>query len=878
MSNFDFLKNYDEKLYKSAINVEDSIIKTSPGAVKNYATPFLQRVLELLLAEIGQKFNSRKKFYYQLDAVYREGKISYGFKQRIYDAYQLRSRIHDDIEEMERSELLIAQQLHEKLFYISKKLYMDFCPDRDKYEWVGEFRPIEIDNSEREVDLLEIPDFSLINDFGYDYCIICGEPNHSSDSLCCWRCNREMDNANNFISIRNHFAKEKTLTEDKLIRYGIPEGYVKQLVSSMVRENLLVVKGREITFNNMYLDKYLSKIDSYISICELITKFRQGKLTPAEIKQTQEYRLGSREEKPFYQFYKIVDHEIIFIFEDYLVTNRDIWKSMDHSAITQEQLKRWYEINLANHQRHQFNEAFKVFNDLLIEEYLDLKSQGILEAEIKETLNVSDGVYDFWITYDANFERKVKQIKIDLLMEAIKDGKTRPEVIEYAGVTSSEYENLIKFSDFKGNEFSKLRNKEIESRKREFVKYLYNFDLRIACVKSKFTVDDFYDYYDSADVNSQFYVKSTRMLMDKYLTLRRMGKTKAEAIERAGIRQKYMHRWLNRSIYADFKDEDLHVTVELVIKCFKQNRPMDEIEEISGMDVSAIRRNILLGEKGSEVFRPLYEYYEAKIIPKKLSKFLETKNRYSFRESLQASGLTEEEFDKYCELGKSGDECFVDFYEEVYPFKRSIYLKHLLDGKSQKIALKESGFTEDEYEEHKDDLNSSISTIKRIIVMDEITNNKTSALAAKKANVTVEEIYDWYFKGKDGDETYEKFYEVFHGGYVRPAINAIQKSMDNNESHLDYMIRHNKDKFTKKDVEIWVKSGLLDNKVLVSLENYDKKDKKRKSKFDSNEMLKEMGIEDYDRVSTRKNSNSSSILSRNDYDEEEMKRQIMKNK
>ena len=111
---------------------------------------------------------------------------------------------------------------------------------------------------------------------------------------------------------------------------------------------------------------------------------------------------------------------------------------------------------------------------------------------------------------------------------------------------------------------------------------------------------------------------------------------------------------------------------------------------------------------------------------------------------------------------------------------------------------------------------------------------------------------------------------------MRPAINAIQKSMDNNLSHLDFIIKHNKDKFTKKDVEIWVKRGLLDNKVLVLLENNEDKDKKEKSNFNSNEMLKEMGVEDYDKISTRKNSGSSSILNKKDFDEEELKRQILK--
>jgi len=874
VSNFDFLKDYDRKLYKSAIKIEESV-RHSPGAVQKYATPFLQRVLELLLEEIGKTFNSRKDYYYQLDAVYREGKIKYSFKDKIYEAYQLRSRLHDDIEEMERSELAIVRQLYRKLFYIAKKLYVEHNPDYDKSEGVPEFVPIEIDTSERELDLIELPDFHEAIEMDYDFCIVCGASNHESDSLCCDKCNRVMDNANNFISISNHFGKNGKFTKRELVEYGIPEGYVNQLVDSMVRERMLEVKGIQITFNNMHWDEYLAKIDNYIAVCELITKFRENKMTPSEIKQTREYKLGSRENKAFYQFFKIVNREIKYLFEEYLVTNRDIWKSIDYSTITQEQLKRWYEINMGHYQKGRFNEAFKTFNDFLIEEYLDLASQGILEAEIRQRLNVSDTVYNFWKRYDSYFERNLKNIKIELLSEAIKDGKTTAEAIDYAGVTPREYEDIVKFSDFKDNDFSRLRKREMESRKKDFIKYLYNFDLRIACSKVNLTVEEFYEIYDSSDVNSDFYIKSTRMLMDKFLTQRRFGKTENEALEKTLIKDKYLQRWTSWEGYDEFRKEYLRVKVGLVIRGFKQKKPLDEIAETSGVNADVIRRNIFLGECGSEMFRPLYEYYEEKIIPKKLSKFLESKNHHSFRQSLKVSNLTEEEFNKYSELGKSGDKRYAQFYEELYMFKRGIYLKHRIDGKSQKIALRESGFTPEEYEEHKEYLSDSISTIKHIIVLEEIRKNNNSSMAANKANVTVDEIYDWYFKGRDGDEEYEEFYDAFHRGYVKPAVNSIQDSMDRNLSHLDFMIKHNKDKFTKKDVDIWVKNGLLNNNVLVLLKNRDEKDKDE-SKFDSKEMLKEMGVKDHDKISKRKKSPSSSILSRNEEDIEKMKKQILK--
>ena len=70
-----------------------------------------------------------------------------------------------------------------------------------------------------------------------------------------------------------------------------------------------------------------------------------------------------------------------------------------------------------------------------------------------------------------------------------------------------------------------------------------------------------------------------------------------------------------------------------------------------------------------------------------------------------------------------------------------------------------------------------------------------------------------------------------------------------------------------------------DNAILVNLKKSDDDDKTentKKSKSDANKMLKEMGVEDYDRISTRKSSNSSTILNRNDDDVEKLKKQILK--
>lgn len=222
MSNFDFLKDFDEELWKLGNRIEKQV-NISPSGVKADSTRFLERILEHLLAQIGQKFNTRKDFYSQLDAVYRADKISYGYKHKIYNAYSQRNKIHANIEEVEKNEYAVALQLHERLFYIAKKLYRDYNENYDEYKGVPAYKPIELDTSDDEIEQVKIPDFYQIIDIKYDYCVICGEPNHSNYSLCCPKCNRVMDNANNFISIRNSFGKNAKFTKEDIIEYGIPK-------------------------------------------------------------------------------------------------------------------------------------------------------------------------------------------------------------------------------------------------------------------------------------------------------------------------------------------------------------------------------------------------------------------------------------------------------------------------------------------------------------------------------------------------------------------------------------------------------------------------------------------------------------------------------
>ncbi|WP_405293930.1 hypothetical protein [Methanobrevibacter sp.] len=855
MSNFDFLKEFDNTLWKLGNRIEKNV-SVSPSGVKADATTFLEHILKELLNQAGLKYNSRKPFAEQVDAVFRSDlKMSNAYRERIKNAYNYRNKIHDEFDDIEKHEFQDAVQLHEKLFYIVRKFYRDYNENYDQYKGVPEFKPLEFDLSEDEV---KIRDFNEIVDVKYDYCVVCGNPNHLNYSIYCHECSRKLENANNFISIRNAFGKDAQFTKEDLIEYGMAEGYVNQFIHSMTRENMLRVAGRFITFNNMYLEDYLNQIDNYIAVGELITRFKEDKISPADIKKSREYILGSRKEIPFYQFYKITDREIRKKFEKDLLATEDIWKSIDYTTITNKELERWYNIRLGNYKRGNVNESFVVFNQLLIKEYLKLKSEGILEGEIRKTLNVSDEVYGFWCEFDPEFEDRLMQIKIDLITQGINDKKTREEIIEYAGVTQKEYSDLFKVSDFKGNELSRIRNQELESRKSALIECLKHNDLETSCRMAKISVDDFYHWYD--DMSSEFYIASSEVLMHNFLNQRRKGKTKIQSAEIIGIDYTHVERWFKRTldICEDFKNRHVKVIADLIYEGFKNNKSKAEISQVADIKVERINNYLSLGKKGYGTFKKLYDYYEEEILPKELTRFLDEIKHKPLKKALEISELTQDEFEYCCSEGLEGNRKFKQFYEDYYNIKLSVFLNRISKGKSKSKALRNAGLTKEElmqcyelgsqgderfaefYQSYYDakmdiyideilkgtgsekalknadltqdevpgDIDDIIFNRKLDIVTRSVKQDLTTRQAARKANVSVDDIYGWFLKGRSGDEKFKEFSKVYYDYYVNPGSLFVQKGISE-DIPLSFILKKAKGLFNREDYEFWLENGFL---------------------------------------------------------------------
>lgn len=532
----------------------------------------------------------------------------------------------------------------------------------------------------------------------------------------------------------------------------------------------------------------------------------------------------------------------------------------------------------------------------MIEDYLSLKRQGIKDNDIKKQLNISDDMLEFFPKFYPEFESQLSQIKKDLILKLLSENKSKSQVIEEAGITQKEYDDLIKYSKFKKNEFGMEYEKIVNERKELLLSYLSANDLSSSCNMANVTVDDFYQWLEDAKIDSEFYIKSNKILMDKYLNERKTGKTKSDACTSIALDESIVDKWLKRKnkLFDEFKDKNLNVIVNLVLQHFKNNKTKKEISESVEVSVNEINRFLLLGERGSKVYSILYDYYSSEVIPKQLSRFMDEIKNKPFNKAIDNVDLTKEELKYYYETN-------ADFHDSYLSFKMGRYIEEILDGRTHEKSLKRSNLSDEEYLQLKEKIDEILLHERMEIVKREILNDSKSDVAAKRAGVTFDDVYDWYYKGKS-DEEYREFSEFFYNHYMEP--NIIHFNDVVNEGHpVDKILKLFDINFTQKDFEIWQEEGLIKKEDIVfNLDKDDSESDENTSLYDIhksklyktdgrlvkndayNSKLYEVINEDADEddisnreVLTQKNpSKSSSILKKDDEkDIEKLKKEIL---
>ena len=961
MSNFDFLKNFNEELYELGVKLEDDVLN-SPRAVTADATLFLETLVADIYRQSNKKLENRLiSFYKKIDNLYRNGVITYIYKNKLQDAYNLRNKIHKSNQDA-KEELKIAFDLHKRLFYISKKYFQDFC-ENERYTNIPEYKkPVK-------------------KDINFDKCIICGRQNTESLSNMCGECNQKIENANLLLTLQNTYGKRE-FTRYDLISMGISESESISLLMNLTGKNILVKKGSHYKFNEANFNEYIIKINQYVEIGLLLSKFYRDEITAGEIKKTNEYWKGSKQQKPFIEFYRLVNRKLEGDFEENLIETEDIKRSMRQSSMDNMTVKDWFGREKESFISGSLNDAFITYNELLIREFFELKRKGLNDKKAMAQLGISSEIYDFWQEnfMGRDFMKKTSQIKKDLIIKEIRKNKTLTEALKSTGVSRKEFDKLYVISKNDDDDFYRQFDEEYtQKRQKTVLKHLKYSNVNGAVRKSRITKTEFLKWYYKSEADlSGFYMEVTRMLMDKYLNYRKNGwnkkdilkqiniskdmfnswskhddlelfakfkeenkkitsflvkrgliinalkddKSKQEAIFQAGLTprefmeiyntskkektefyirfdieymknrkrlfskliktndffntiekceisqidfnnwylkdqdrylsdyrptcfyrtvtselmDKYIearlngknrpdaarcvglsnmiiNKWLNHpeyELYYAFKKEIKQLTIDLIAKGFRDDKSKIEVSQTYDIPSSTINEYIDYGRNGFAKYEEIFELYEGKIIPNQLKTFINYIKTKSYAKSLKNAKISDDELKYYYNLGKRDKHNrFNKFYTAYLEVKISLYISNVMAKKSQKIALKNSNLTIEEFEENKGEIEDEIFRQRVMIIGEELLKHKTTgAKLAKKIGISIDELYSWYFKGKRGDLKFKNFYMMLEMGMIYPRIQAYSKAIDLGIPR-NWLLKQLKKDLGLADYKIWDRHGLI---------------------------------------------------------------------
>lgn len=684
MTNFDFLKGFNNELYQIGVKLEEDVIN-SPRAVTADATLFLETLVKDIYRISKKKLEGHLiSFYKKIDNLYRLGVISYIFKNKLQDAYNLRNKIHKNYQNAQE-ETNLAFDLHQRLYYISKKYFRDYC-DGQKYINIPDYRK---------------PEHKHIH---FDNCIICGCENMDSASNMCDECNRKIENANILLGIKNSF-KQTDFSKRDLINYGISESETISLLLDLTKDNVISKKGEFYSINEVRFNRMLDEIDEYIEIGLLLTKFYAGEIAAKEIQATLQYWKGGINQKPYVEFYRLVNVKLEKSFEENLAKYENIKKSMKASSMDNLSVKDWFKRKKDDFLKGDLNESFILFNELLIRDYFNLKRKNIDETKIKYQLQISDDLFNFWKNdfMGEEFFKKTTQIKKEVILNEVKKNKSLKEALAYVGISQKEFDRLYLLSKNEEDEFYKVFNKDYtQKRQKTFLKHLQHNSLNKAIRISKISKSEFESWYFAGQYEcSDFYVKSTRLLMRKYLGYRKKGFKKQEILKHMDISKEIYQSWMDNDyldICLQFKRANKKITANLVkrgklINALKEDKSKTEAIASAGLTYTEFLEIYTTSKREkSDFYRRFDEEYIAnrkRLLPKLLKD-------NDFYNAIHKCEITQKEFNSYYFREQdrfiATGECS-DFYINTTKCLMDKYLQSRLQGKNKPDSARSVGLS-----------------------------------------------------------------------------------------------------------------------------------------------------------------------------------------
>ena len=778
MTNFDFLKSFNSELYEIGIKLEEDVLD-APRAVTADATLFLETLVKDIYRLSQKKLEKNLiSFYKKIDNLYRLGVISYIFKNKLQDAYNLRNKIHQNHQDMQDEEKL-ALDLHQRLYYISKKYFRDFC-ENQKYINIPEYKKPE---------RIEIH---------FDDCIICGSENEDSSSNMCGECNRKIDNANILLGIKNSFENQGFSKRD-LISYGITESECISLLMDLTRENLISKKGELYHINDDNFQRQLEKIDEYIEIGLLLTKFYSDEISSNEIKSTLEYWKGGINQKPYREFYRLVNLKLEKKFEDNICKTENIKKAMKASSMDNLAIQDWFVRKKEDFINGDLNDAFILYNEILIKDYFKLKKKNIDESKIKYRLQISEDLYNFWENefMGEDFLKMTTDIKKDLILKEIRKNKSLKEALSSVGISEKEFDRLYLLSQKNDDEFYEMFSEiYIKKRQKTFLKHLEHNNLNSAIRISKISPNEFHRWYADGEAEySDFYIDSTKLLIDKYLKLRKRGWKKHDILKKTNITKNMLKSWLTNTdldFLRDFQFENSVITSNLikrgkVINALKED--YSKIEAIYAAEMTPNEfKNIYNASKidNSE----FYKRFDAEYRENRKRLFPKLLKDNDFYSAIQKCEITQRDFNRWYQ--KDQDKFMVtgygsDFYVNTTRLLMQKYIQARLNGKNKPDSAKSAGVSNtivNKWLNHLEyDLFREFKRNNDILEMDLIKKGfgelKSKTEISEMYDITPSTIDEFISNGRNGLENFKELFKLYENKVIPHQIEIFMKSIKN---------------------------------------------------------------------------------------------------
>lgn len=760
MSNFDFLKNINKDLCMIGNKLEEDVID-SPRAVPADATLFLETLVKDIYVKSKTKLKSDElPFYQKIDFLYRSGVITYIYKNKLQDAYNLRNKIHRNYKNT-AEEGKIALDLHQRLYYISKKYFRDFSG---------------INN------YIDIPDYKKPNnnEIHFENCIICGEKNNDLSSNMCSRCNAKIENGNYMMSLMNSFGSGGFKKED-LKDYGLTESECISLIMNLTREKLILKKGDMYCFDETQYKGYLDSVDEFVKIGILLNRFYKNEISTAEIKDTLQYWRGSKNQKPCIEFYKLVNVKIEHDFEKAILDLENINRSIKKSSISRINLLEWFNREKNAFLRGSINESFIVFNELLIKDYFRFKKKGYDEIKIKKELKITDELLEFWTTQfmGDEFIKKTSDIKKDLIIKEVKKDKSLREALKSCCVTQKDFEKLYVISKNNDDEFYREFVKNYtQKRKRLLIRNLKNNILIKAIRKSKITKSEFMRWYNKGEIEySQFYLDVTELLMKQYLNARKQGGNKKDLLKKLTIPKEIIHSWAKHDdleIFRQFRIKNQEITSNLIkrgviINALKDDRSKDEAIELAKITPEEFEDiyNTSIREKTD-----FHQRYDMEYMKNRKRLFVKLLNDNDFYNSIVKCEISQKEFNGWysqeeAEFMDNKEDC--EFYIETTKLLMGKYLDSRRMGKNKPDSARSIGLSNtninrwirhqefDLYRKFK----KQIEKLHAELILNGFRNLKTKIDINRECDISISTIESYIDKGKKGILEFCEIYELY---------------------------------------------------------------------------------------------------------------------